>query len=250
LSHTTHLLEAGEQLHRVDVDQEAPSDIRQAARELRSQIEPRLASLQIDVTGEGDGWEIRLDGEVVSSTLVGVAAPVNPGEHRIALMVAGQEVAVESVALAEGQASHISLLVPASVEVGRATEDVSEVEVEAVVEAVADDTPLHLALASGAVGVLAAGLTVAALTLRWSTYSDDLEHYETTPTTDGLNQLEDLSNTIVGLSVLADVSWAVVASLGLAALVLELGRPGTDDADEPVALRVGPGSVALSGAWR
>ncbi len=73
-------------------------------------LEPRLPYLTITVSGDGAvDAVVTMDGKPVPNALVGVPAPVDPGEHE--LQATGNEVqsAVAKVSLAEGARDSVAL---------------------------------------------------------------------------------------------------------------------------------------------
>lgn len=82
-----------------------------AARE-RAELLPRIPQLTILTPGlDLEKAEITLDGEPIASALIGVASPVNPGEHRIVLQVHGEQ-AWQLVTLKESESRQMTLRLP------------------------------------------------------------------------------------------------------------------------------------------
>jgi len=86
-------------------------DARAAAdSELRS-IEPRIANLTIRVQAPPEATDVRVlvDGAPLPAVLVGVARPVDPGEHRIEAVATGFRAKNESVKLLDGERRTVTL---------------------------------------------------------------------------------------------------------------------------------------------
>jgi hypothetical protein len=82
-----------------------------AVRE-RNDLLPRVPQLTIAAPGmDPETSEVTLDGERIAPALLGVASPVNPGEHRVLLKVNGEE-SWEIVTLRESESRKINLHLP------------------------------------------------------------------------------------------------------------------------------------------
>lgn len=81
-----------------------------AEQELRA-VEPRIATLTIQVQAPASAADLRVvvDGVVIPAALVGVARPVDPGEHRIEVAATGYRARPETVKLGEGERRSVSL---------------------------------------------------------------------------------------------------------------------------------------------
>jgi hypothetical protein len=113
LVHINRLVEATEHLRFVLRSQDANRSVRAGARRMLDSLQPRLATLTIRVSGHVEGAEFRLDGEEVSSAVLAVPMPADPGRRRITAHRGGAEVASMEVALAEGASGEATLEVPA-----------------------------------------------------------------------------------------------------------------------------------------
>lgn len=81
-----------------------------ANQELKA-IEPRIGSLSIKVQGaeQAKDVEVLVDGVVLPSVLVGVARPVDPGEHRVEAVATGFRAAPQAVRLTDGERKSVVL---------------------------------------------------------------------------------------------------------------------------------------------
>ncbi len=112
LAEIGRIVEASEVSRRVVRDAAAPQAIRAAAQSLLDRITPRIGSLTIRVVGDPEGVETRLDGATVPVALIGVARPVDPGQHVVSLARGGEETASTSVEVLPGGAAEVSLSAP------------------------------------------------------------------------------------------------------------------------------------------
>jgi len=86
------------------------SNAQEAARTELAALEPRLANVTIKLQGPGAAdATVTMDGVKVPAALVGLARPVDPGQHQFQATGAGVQSAVASVSLNEGGASVVTL---------------------------------------------------------------------------------------------------------------------------------------------
>jgi hypothetical protein len=93
--------------------------LRDQARDALSSLEPRIAHLTLNIADLARADEVLLDGVAVSHAIVGVATPVDPGDHRISVRRSDREIGQASVNLSEGGSREVTVLLRpgASVEV-------------------------------------------------------------------------------------------------------------------------------------
>jgi hypothetical protein len=110
------LVEASEtyrRLVRIDLPAGAPQAFRDAVSDGHKelpQLEPRIPSLRIDVSpSEAEGLKLKIDGEQLSSVVIGINRPTNPGRHFVEVSAIGYESASSSVELALGGKQTVSL---------------------------------------------------------------------------------------------------------------------------------------------
>jgi hypothetical protein len=97
---------------------------RQAAERDLAQLEPRIPSVRLEAEGLRDDDTLQIDGDPITRAVLGVAFPLDPGEHRVAVLRGGRTVHEEALVLTEGEARSITLRVPletAPAAVARAT---------------------------------------------------------------------------------------------------------------------------------
>jgi len=112
LARSGHVVEASELLRRVGRDAASPPDLRATARALLEQTAPRVARLEVRLTGHVEGARVTLDGGELSAAALGIAAPTDPGHHVIAVHRGDEVAASREIELAEGQSSAVELTVP------------------------------------------------------------------------------------------------------------------------------------------
>jgi hypothetical protein len=105
-------VEASEHFRSVQRETEAGSDAHRLSSERLRAIEGRIGRLRIEVTGARESVEVQLDGRAVPQALVGVASPADPGERRVSLHRAGEEVASSSVTVASGELAVVTIDAP------------------------------------------------------------------------------------------------------------------------------------------
>jgi len=83
----------------------------QVARERARTLEPRVASLVLQVSTPVAGLELTLDGSTLGPAVWGVATPIDPGEHAVGAHARGYAPWRAAVSIPDG-AAHITLDVP------------------------------------------------------------------------------------------------------------------------------------------
>ena len=98
---------------RIDLPAGAPQAFKDAVSDAHKelpQVEPRIPSLRIDVNpSEAEGLKLKIDGEQLSSVVIGINRPTNPGRHLVEVSANGYEPASSSVDLALGGKQVVSL---------------------------------------------------------------------------------------------------------------------------------------------
>lgn len=107
------LVEASEQLRTAIREAPAPDRTRTAAEALLRNVEPRIGRLTIVLEGDADGVDVLLDGRPLSSALLGVGAPADPGHHRVVARRGTAETS-EETDLEPGAAASITIEAPAA----------------------------------------------------------------------------------------------------------------------------------------
>lgn len=103
------VVEASEMLRQVQRGAGDDPELRTQAEQQLALANSRLARLTIRVEGELGGREVSLDGRTLSSALVGVAIPVDPGSHAVKLLAGDTELDAQSVQLPDGASTAITL---------------------------------------------------------------------------------------------------------------------------------------------
>lgn len=82
----------------------------QAAAEL-PQVEARIPTVKVDVSpSQVKDLQLSFNGQAVDTALVGVARPINPGTHTIAVVAPGYNRAEQTVALKEGESRVVPIV--------------------------------------------------------------------------------------------------------------------------------------------
>jgi len=114
LAKNGNLVEASErygEVMRLEVTEGKIKEQRQAQADAGSELEalkPRIPSLTLTVPGASDDCEVTLDGSAVPMKLLALAAPINPGTHRVQAKQGGETVEA-TFAIAEGERKAIAL---------------------------------------------------------------------------------------------------------------------------------------------
>jgi hypothetical protein len=103
------LVEASELLARVLRDDSIPQQLRDSAAQQRDRIEPRIARLELRLVGVATDVRVELDGIEHPSATIGVAVPIDPGEHEVRALRGAREVARARVQLDDGERRALTL---------------------------------------------------------------------------------------------------------------------------------------------
>ena len=91
----------------------ANDEVKEAAAALLPQITPRIAHWVLRAEGASESARYFLDGRALPDQIVGVRAPVDPGEHRVEARRGDETVAEASFSVEEQGSSEVVLDVPA-----------------------------------------------------------------------------------------------------------------------------------------
>jgi hypothetical protein len=96
----------------------APPAFKKAQADAKTEldeIEPRIGSLQISLTGNGAATAgkvtVKLDDQPVATALIGVHRPVDPGKHTVTAYVPGRGPVTQEVTLGNGEKKEVELSV-------------------------------------------------------------------------------------------------------------------------------------------
>jgi hypothetical protein len=204
-------------------------DARAKADDLDTQLEARVPSLTITVTGaaEGDTPAVSIDGTSLPQAVVGLPRKVDPGHHVVSAHAASGD-AKEEIDVAEGEKKDVALALVAG---GEKPEEAAETPAGAVVH-----TPGPLTYAGivvGGVGLIAGSVTGLMSLSKASTVKDECKAKMCLPG----QQTSDL-NSANSLATISTISFAVAAAgAGVAIVSLIVGhRPaGSAPASAPPA---------------
>jgi hypothetical protein len=103
-------------LMREELKDNAPAAFKNAqitAKEELAVIEPKIASLRIMIDGAGAKQiTVKMDNQLVSTALVGVFRPVDPGKHEIGVFPVGLSPVKGQVELKDGEKKEIRIVIP------------------------------------------------------------------------------------------------------------------------------------------
>lgn len=85
LSHLGRLVEATEWLRQVARDADARAHLRSQSQELIDELAPRLGHLTVSLSGSTDDVVVLLDDRALERVMWGMATPVDPGAHVVAV---------------------------------------------------------------------------------------------------------------------------------------------------------------------
>lgn len=117
LAKTGNWVEASErygEVIRLEVTEGKIKEQKQAQADAASELEalkPRIPTLTLTVPGASDECQVTLDGGAMSQKLLALAAPINPGTHRLELKQDGETVE-ETFTIAEGEKKALTLKIP------------------------------------------------------------------------------------------------------------------------------------------
>jgi len=197
-------------------------------------IEPRIGSLRIALTGSGAANNgkvtVKLDDQPVSSALIGVHRPVDPGKHTVAAFVPGRSPVTQEVTLGDGEKKEIELTVDTPVSLVDEENKFDKPPPPPPPPPSTGMTPLRIVGIAG-MGLGAAGLITGGvfLGLRGSTQTEANDAFEkckaqpggcTTAERDNVNKLDQdaASKGTIGIAALA--GGAVLAGAGVALFII------------------------------
>lgn len=105
--------EAYRKLVRTQLPDNAPAVFKDAVADAKKElpdVEPKIASLRIDVEPKGvQGLELKIDDAAVSSAALGVDRPVNPGSRKITASAPGYKALEQTLELKPGEKKKLAL---------------------------------------------------------------------------------------------------------------------------------------------
>jgi tetratricopeptide (TPR) repeat protein len=269
------------------VREELPAGAPQAFRDAQTQardevasIEPRLASITINVkAAPGVAYHVTMDDQPISTAVIGVPFPADPGRHRLMASAPGQRAKAVEVTLADGGRGTAELLLqpdptaPAALPAGNDTPATASTATSAAVAPPADATSTgprnawmrpasFVAFGIGAIG-LGSGTYFGLRSRSERKDADNLANQCQAPclTSDPLvSQIDAKDNSARNHMTISAVSF-IVGGLGVAAgttlFVLSARKPTatTATANVRTATRVdwtpfiGVGSAGVLGQW-
>ena len=244
-------LVAARELYLKIVREELPPDAPPAfvaaqedARTELAAVEPRLASVTIDVSGPGDeSATVLADGKPVPKALVGVARPIDPGEHVFEATTPGGQAEPVRVVIPEGMNQVVRLvLVGGQATPGAQPQPTPEPVVSvppAQPEEARPNIPMYAAFGVGAVGLIAGTVFVIN---RSSKQSDADDRYAACARTldcgpSDIDEIKSLDSSAATAGTLAVVGYLIgAAGIGTGVTLLLMDQP----AQQAESVRIGP----------
>ena len=91
------------------------SDAIDTGKKELAELEPRIPSLKINVEPQdAKNVELKIDGQPVSTAVIGIARPVNPGSHRVTVSGPGYKTTEATVEVAEQKSEELTLKLEAA----------------------------------------------------------------------------------------------------------------------------------------
>jgi hypothetical protein len=207
-------------------------------------LEPKLSRLAIKTTGDASGLTITRDGEAVEAAELGVAIPVDPGEHVIAASAPGKQTFSQTVEVGKEADSKV-VEIPA-LAAGEAAGAGTEPGEAAKSGGSSGSTQRTIGLVLGGVGIV--GVAVGAVFglqagSKWDDAKAKCDDYPYGCGDDGV-KLADDANSAATISTIGFIAGGVLVAGG-AALWLTAGSGD----DKAVAVGVGPGTLRIKGRF-
>jgi hypothetical protein len=211
------------------------------ATERAKALEPKLSRLAIKVTGDASGVTITRDGEAVDSAELGVAIPVDPGNHVIEATAPGKQKFSQNIEIgdnADSKTIEIPTLAAGAGDVtppdegGAAKSDGSS---QRTIGLIVGGVGL-VGVAVGAVFGLQAGS-------KWDEAKAECDDYPYGCGSKGVSLADD-ANSAATISTIGFIAGGVLIAGG-ATLFLTAGSSN----DKGVSLGIGPGSVRVRGRF-
>lgn len=249
------LVEANETFRRIlrePLAPGAPAPFASAVKDAASEdtgVAARLAWVTLVVSGVNGPTvaEVRLDGEVVPAAALGVRLACNPGRHALKASAVGFAPAEQAFALSEGGEQTISVTLRALPEAPPApVVEERPTPLQPAAPPVAEDRPSSLqtklgitALALGATGLVAGGVTGILVLTRHASLDDSCPNGHCSPAY--ASQL-DTYRTLANVSTVATIAGATCAGAGI---VLLLTSPRSTE----VHAYAGVNSAGIAGSF-
>jgi tetratricopeptide (TPR) repeat protein len=263
-----NLVEARENYNKIVRERLKPTDpeaFRQAqetADEELQKLEPRVPTITINITGPGaNEATVSMDGKALSSALIGVPMPINPGEHKFDVKAPGALPASQSVTISEGGKEVIQLeLQPGSTGASTSSGEAAvggDVTADQGAPAGSLRVPAYIALGVGAVGV---GLGTIFLISGFGDQSDADEKFDAcaAAAADGVcrdpaekSEIEELDKSAASSKTLGVVGLVVggaALTTGIILLAVD-GSGSAETAQKGVRPVIGLGYAGIAGRF-
>jgi hypothetical protein len=103
------LISASDVLHKIARDPSAEAQARVAAEQLLGELEKRIGHITLKVSGPMTDAEVFIDARPWPRAALDIAAPMDPGTHRVSVNVHGTEVDAKEISVGNGAPLEISV---------------------------------------------------------------------------------------------------------------------------------------------
>jgi hypothetical protein len=232
-----------------------------AATELES-LRPKIPNLTIEVKGaDAHDVEVKLDGVVIASELVGEPQPVNPGSHSIVVR-RGDEQVTAQVSLGEGEAKtsvlELAPAAPSAVGAPAAGKGTPASPSSGDASPGADSAPARsgsgirtlawISLGVGGAGLALGGVT-GAMALGKRSSIDDSEHCDGDRCLEAERPLADSYNSLRTWSSVGFIAGGALAATGIVLLLTSPSAHTSSDRGPSAALWLAPQGASLRGRF-
>ncbi len=104
-----HVVDASEYVQAVLDDAEAPRDVQRLATQLKGTIDARIGHLTVTLIQSRGTASILLDGSSLDDDQIGVAVPVDPGDHVVTAEQGGNVLERQQTSVSAGQSQDVML---------------------------------------------------------------------------------------------------------------------------------------------
>jgi hypothetical protein len=219
-------------------------DREELAMQKAKAIEPKLSRLAIKVSGDASGMSITRDGEALEAAELGVAIPVDPGNHVIEASAPGKQKFSQTVEVGKDADSKV-VEIPALADGGEAGPGPGGGDQPASSSS-DGSTQRTIGLVMGGAGIVGVGVGAffgLSASSKWSDAKDKCSDYPYGCGSDGVSLADDAKSAGT-ISTIGFIAGGVLLAGG-AALYFTAGSGD----DKSVAVGVGPGSLRIKGRF-
>jgi len=234
-------------------------DAQDAAKKELEALEPRVPTIDIKLSDpSAAGVVVTMDGTEVPAALIGIARPVDPGEHT--LSARGEVVAADEKSVHVDEGGHVDVVLTLHAAPKLGGDDAPKPPPKPTLPAPEPADPTLSYVGYAGLGVGGAGLIVGGvfLGLGFATRGDADDAYVACGSEacvrgragqKKVDELDGDANTKQTVGVIALAAGGAVAVTGLILVLVAPSDAGPDATEASITPFVGPGSVGLSGTF-